>query len=516
MQRLSHIISSNMPKHLPLLLLFQVLFPALYSRLAAETAAEQWVRAQITSGKNADLAKHSPNDTKQRVLTADFLAKVLSTKSGLSDRVGISISHGVVSDELDLERLDAIYDIELSNFDFRGPVDLSGAHFHRSLSILQSTFENTFVGYRLEVDGDLAIGGPPLNMPGSDAQFRSSVSMRFASVGGQLAAHRAHFNGIVDFSGIEVHGRGVFQKSRFADSVNLTLASFGGEANLDETSFTRRDGAAGFNSMKVGHVATFNLSQFAGDVDFSHMQISSNFQASGMRLIGTDHTVKFSYMKVGRFALEDDDFSHGFVQMVGLATTDLDLGNVQWPDHDRFVCEDVTYDRINVAGGSASTLLKWPASSRYSSSTYAALASYLADHGNSGGASTVRVDRQKREAETLDFPHWIWDKLKFFTCGYGERPWYAFAWIGVFVAFGWAVFRHRAGMELIDPNQPDPGYDPFWYSLGLFLPVVDIGLMKAWRPKCGRRFAHNYAHVHVLLGWVFVPIAVASISGILR
>ena len=36
------------------------------------------------------------------------------------------------------------------------------------------------------------------------------------------------------------------------------------------------------------------------------------------------------------------------------------------------------------------------------------------------------------------------------------------------------------------------------------------------RPEPRRRFARHYAQIHVLLGWLFVPFAVASITGILR
>jgi len=486
-------------------------------RLAAETATEQWVHAQVAAGKSADLAKRSPNDRAGRVLSAAFLAKMLGAQSGLSDSAGISIYHGVVAGALNLERLDAAYDVELNGFEFEGPVDLAGAHFHRSLYVTQSVFGKSLDGYRLVVDGDLAIGGPPLNTAGVDAKFGSNVSVRFATVGGQLAAQRAHFQGPADFSGIEVHGRGVFEKSDFADSASFTLASFGGEANFKEANFTRADRVAVFNSMKVGYLAAFDLSQFAGDADFSHTRIASNFQATGMKLTGAGHTARFSYMRVEKFALENADFSQGSVQMVGLAATDLDLKDVKWPtNRDRFVCEDVTYGRISVIVNNVSALLKWPASSAYSSSTYAALASYLEDRGSPEDASAVRVDRQWREAETLNPFHWIWNRLEFLACGYGQRPWYAFVWIGIFVAFGWWLFRDKIGMQLIDQKQADPGYDAFWYSLGLFLPVVDIGLIKAWRPNPDRRFAHSYAQIHVLLGWVFVPIAVASITGILK
>jgi hypothetical protein len=71
-------------------------------------------------------------------------------------------------------------------------------------------------------------------------------------------------------------------------------------------------------------------------------------------------------------------------------------------------------------------------------------------------------------------------------------------------------------MELTDSTAREPKYQPFWYSLGLFLPVVDLGQTKAWRPDRKRILASNYAQVHVLLGWLFIPIALAAVTGLLK
>lgn len=502
-----------------LFLLIPAVFPALSVSVAAETATEQWVRKRVSTGQSADLMEYSPRNPGRRELGAVFLAKLLATKSGLDDSRGIAVKHGIVRGELDLERLEAMYDVDLDGFEFDSRMNLSGAHFHRSLTIRRSVFKSDIEGYRLVVDEDLALCGPPLNMPSdhAEAYFEREVSLKYATVG-NLYVQRSHFHGPVDFSAIAVHGRGVFESSVFDDTARFTMASFDGDLDLMRAKFGRKDGEAIFNSVRVGYLADFSGSEFDGDVDFGYMQISSSFQAKGMTLNNAERSVRFSGMKTGKLYLEKADFSRGFVQMIGLVSaTELDLRNVRWPfDPNRFVCEDVSYTAMKVTVNGVPALQMWPASSRYSASTYAGLAKYLEDHGDSKRASDVRVDGAMRAGRTLDLVHQIWSRLEFLTCGYGKRPWYAFFWIAAFVWFGWRVFRDKLGMELIEPGKPDPGYDPFWYSLGLFLPVVDIGLIKAWRPNHKRRFAHHYAQVHVLLGWVFVPIAVASITGILK
>jgi len=76
------------------------------------------------------------------------------------------------------------------------------------------------------------------------------------------------------------------------------------------------------------------------------------------------------------------------------------------------------------------------------------------------------MDRKWREGENLDLRHLAWNRVDFLTCGHGERPWFAFVWIGAFVGFGWVLFHSKGGMGLIDLKQADAGYDPFGCSLG--------------------------------------------------
>jgi hypothetical protein len=50
------------------------------------------------------------------------------------------------------------------------------------------------------------------------------------------------------------------------------------------------------------------------------------------------------------------------------------------------------------------------------------------------------------------------------------------------VIVGTFVFRRKAGMEVTKAEYATQWYSPVWYSLGLFLPVVDLEMSKVWRP----------------------------------
>ncbi|CAA9375388.1 MAG: hypothetical protein AVDCRST_MAG93-8772 [uncultured Chloroflexia bacterium] len=52
------------------------------------------------------------------------------------------------------------------------------------------------------------------------------------------------------------------------------------------------------------------------------------------------------------------------------------------------------------------------------------------------------------------------------------------------------------------------------YSLDLFLPVVNLHVDENWQPNgLGRQI---YAVFHSMVGWILVPLLLASLSGIIR
>ena len=65
-------------------------------------------------------------------------------------------------------------------------------------------------------------------------------------------------------------------------------------------------------------------------------------------------------------------------------------------------------------------------------------------------------------------------------------------------------------------EDPLHGYSRLWYSLGLFLPFVDLKSDKVWKPNENERFLRHYMRVHILLGWILIPILLAAISGLIK
>lgn len=107
------------------------------------------------------------------------------------------------------------------------------------------------------------------------------------------------------------------------------------------------------------------------------------------------------------------------------------------------------------------------------------------------------------------------DKAQAIFLGYGRLPLPPLLWsIGV-VTLGAFLFREEGRMERSTKEGIDGvSYSRFWYSLELFLPVVDLGVAKAWRPR--KHGLRAYARIHQLAGWILIPVSLAALTGAIR
>jgi hypothetical protein len=99
---------------------------------------------------------------------------------------------------------------------------------------------------------------------------------------------------------------------------------------------------------------------------------------------------------------------------------------------------------------------------------------------------------------------------------HGRNPERAFGWSAVFIIIGMAVFWHERGMARQKTEGTVPKYSAWWYSLDLFMPVVELHFAQTWIPNPDRWFARNYARIHRFLGWILIPIGLAAVTGLIK
>jgi hypothetical protein len=195
---------------------------------------------------------------------------------------------------------------------------------------------------------------------------------------------------------------------------------------------------------------------------------------------------------------------------------------VNWPPaQDRTKIKGMTYDHITAEGtdGSSARVLDWVKGSKYSSQAFAQLESYLKLQGDSAEADDAFVSGKSQERRrTIAFwsGDWWQNAALAVLVGYGRHPVFAFGWSFLVVLLGWWVFRKH---EYVEPRKEDDWskpFSPFWYSVNLFLPVIHLESEEVWTPNHEHWWRCQYARVHVLLGWILIPIGAAAITGLIK
>jgi hypothetical protein len=152
-------------------------------------------------------------------------------------------------------------------------------------------------------------------------------------------------------------------------------------------------------------------------------------------------------------------------------------------------------------------------------SAFAAFLSQLKTMGENAGAETVYVAmrekmRQREWKNWFGWPFGVIDLFQQYVLGFGHSPVPPMLWSLAFVIFGAFAFHRKSHMEPRIENPSD--FSGSWYSLELFLPIVDLGVAKEWRPKSDSKWRVAYARAHQMAGWVLIPVILAAITGVVK
>jgi len=211
----------------------------------------------------------------------------------------------------------------------------------------------------------------------------------------------------------------------------------------------------------------------------------------------------------------------------------LNINDFSWPENpDAFNLRGMTYNDIGLVKIDGDELVaqdldenNWTIlkdmveKSAYSPQAYRTLAQFLTEKGHPDWAADVELARKERERNQILQPPpygpWLWSWFLFIFSGYGQIPQLAFGWSALVIAIGTFVFRREEDMVVMEKDTPIPPYNPILYSFALFLPYIDLEIASKWDPKPERKFAGFYKHVHRLLGWILMPIALLAFGGII-
>lgn len=426
--------------------------------------SETWVVEQVTAGQIADLSVKFV-DENERKLGARFLEHLVTdTIEGVQPhRNGVRISGAIFDQAIGLANAQIPFEVALEKCRFVDEVNCDAATFLRTVSFEHSTFHKAAKFY---------------NMKAKDAA--------------------------------------VFQSVVFEGGVSFASANIASNFEMHHAKFNNRREQAVFNSIKVGHTAFFYKAIFEGPVDFVSASIVANFEADEAEFRSRQHPVKFNRIKVGGSAYFRNAILGGGVDF---RYADLHLLSVSPPKIEGpFDMRGMTYKYIDAGRSDQGTpydLLELAKRSPYTADVYRALEEFFAKQGRRDDADRVFVAGKQRERRE-HLRNWSWLSSSLLDLiGYGRYPSHVAYLCALIVAFGATVFSSTK-MELQRTDTTPRIYNRFWYSLGLFLPVVNLESDKVWKPKAEQTFLRTYMRIHILLGWILVPLFLAALNGLIK
>ncbi|MFQ5605957.1 MAG: pentapeptide repeat-containing protein, partial [bacterium] len=391
--------------------------------------------------------------------------------------------------------------------------------FFVGTSIAQNAeFDSATFSQKIHFD-KAAIGG---NFSAKNALFAYQYGTLYFTklhVGEDASFDGAQFASQADFQDADIKGRLDFKYTRFDSNLLLNDASF--------KNFT-------FNGMDstVSRIPRIDLSRTLINRDFTlekvqveqllarHLSVKGQTSLKEVRVHKADfllsefQTLRMSEVRwpktASQFELAGMSYNH-----IGYEN-DVDE-NPQIADKNGLVG-----GRVESKFSSEDSLISMVKQSRFSPGTHNTLETYFRNEGNKQYADKIFVAQKRRERQNyqawISLDWWL-STILWAIAGYGRYPQLALLWSALFVTIGCYFFRDQDGMKLQRPDRHQPDqfkYNPFWYSLDLFVPVIDLKAASIWQPKSERWFVRHYMRLHSVLGWLLIPIGLAALSGLIK
>jgi hypothetical protein len=479
---------------------------------ARRSTAEQLV---LTETSHGNVAKFGNVKDEDRTLDSSFLEKLLLglLKEEKISHEGVHIEHAIIEGRLSLAGAKIGYSTWLNDCQFEDGIDLSDSDIDGTLSVERSVFDGSegvdLVGMR--VQGNVVLRKSVFNGPFniSDARILGSIYG-----GGAQFVSTPKLDGVFD----GVHVGNEIELDNTVSEVSLTFQaaeaqflSLGRNRALDEQLNTREDARMRTIAKLNLNRAVFHRQLFLRDIDIGTF-LARNLRIEGLTLLDKV-TIRM-----------EADLSH-------CQLADLIVSNVTWPaDGNSTRIGGLTFQFVSphpedissasgFSGGDREwkPLLAWVRHSVYSPETYEQLEQALKKEGHPNLADETyeAMEEDARSKGDLGWAGILKNYLLQLLIGYGREPQIAFVFSLIVVLFGWWIFRRPEDMEPTAKEYDKRRYKPFWYSLDLFLPISILHDAELWVPGPTSRWRCNYARIHVLLGWILIPIGLAAITGLI-
>jgi len=301
--------------------------------------------------------------------------------------------------------------------EFKAPADFTGAHFHRDVK---------FEGVKL----------------------LDNVNFHGVIFSGMAMFYRTKFLGDVWFSGATFSGSAIFYSAMFSGAARFTGATFSSEAGFNGATFS---GFAFFSGTKFSGTSIFNGATFSGSTEFNGAMFSKDAAFALTTFSGDANFIEAMFSREAFFYRATFSGTAWFSRAVFSGLTNFNFTRFR---------EIVNFEEVNMDGVNftfKNTLFEREISvdeDKWSKNGYrlliedsdlnSAIDSYQAlrlgfrNMGHYAVAGELFYREMICRKNNLSFKkdpfEWIWMRLFYHSCGFGERPIFVIAWIFVTIA----------------------------------------------------------------------------------
>jgi uncharacterized protein YjbI with pentapeptide repeats len=479
---------------------------------------EQWLRQQIKVGEIVNL--------EGKEVGGLFLADLLrdAAKQGGVPAYGVHISNAVISGDLDLYEVTIPFMTRLEDCVFKGAVNFTRSEFQKSLSIRGSTFEGVSNFYEMSVDGN----------------FRANKA-KFLTNGQQINFDSINVSGTVYFYETIFEGPFILRDSVMhrLDCANTKFRNNDAKAREENANFVR---------VKVNTDAFFSRASFEGLATFENIDVAKDFEFTDAHFNNPSETIKFFSMKVGGNAIFNEaKFSGGFDMTKADIAGNLEFSGTQAPktgspkNFTGMRADAAIFDNAALASpywltGAVYRLIIADSEeglktlidrSEYSPDAYTSLEAYFRRMGLDEAADDVYIAGSVRERDEnfrkrgfTYLPQYLWSSFLYITVGYGKHLTRALLWSVITIVVGWLGFFRKEKYMMLQKKEDEARYkgtySPLWYSIALFLPIVNLEDAQIWAPKIDRTKSRVYMRLHIILGYLLIPLGLAAWTGLIK
>ncbi len=441
-------------------------------------------------------------------------------------------------------------DVFLRNgFKAEGEVILRGASIGGQLSCIGGEFLNE-EGVAIDANAAKIAADVLLS---NKFKAEGEVDLHGASIGGQLDCSEGEFSNegeiAINADAATITGD-LFLRDKFKaeGEVNLIGASIGGNIYCTGGQFLNQtgnaldaEGAKISGSVFLG--GKYNNSQFKakGKMIFLNANIDDRFELSSIESNNfASMKLDLRFAKVNTFSFKDRQAEKSWSKQI---------------KQGQLFLNGFVYNTINVTNAAikGNILKKWLQLQikKYSDSQsdrgfflqpYEQLAKVLKTNGHQEAATKVLITKEEDRFKYGGLSCWgkIWNRILGVAISHGYRPEKALIYSFIMILVGWGVFSRNQGLMTetkvnpwfseVNPWSSDDAFNPLFYSIDTFTPVIDLHQQKMWLPDPSRGkdicllffktrqgdLLRYYFWFQIIAGWVLTSLWVAGFTGLVR